>query len=111
MGAGWSYFASSISGVVITILIKIKYFPERGWFKILYAMYGPIFIGFMVILIAGNMVSPKLPVLGWFNLIYYIGIISLCTLLLLLFIDLILLGIDERRKFVGRFFNHLMGIY
>ena len=99
MGAGWSYFASALSGIVITILIKIRYFPEKGWPKILYGIYGPIIIGFMIILATYNIMS-VLTVHSWINLVFYLGIAVLSTSALLMIIDFILFGSEKRGKSV-----------
>ena len=99
MGVGWSYFVSTLSGTVITILIKIKFFPQKKWFNILYAVYGPIIIGFIFILVGVN-IMPILTVSSWIGLIFYLAIMAVAILAILLFIDFIIFSSEKRGKFV-----------
>lgn len=99
VGAGWSYFASAISGTLITICIKTQFFPERPWIEILYALYAPIAAGFLVLAIALK-ILPRLMVNTWLELLLYIGIVMLSTLIILLFMDFAVFRSWRRGQFL-----------
>jgi O-antigen/teichoic acid export membrane protein len=107
IGAGWSYFASAISGTAITICVKIKFFPEQQWIDILYALWAPVAAGICVIAI-GLTFLPYLAAGSWLQLFLYIGIAMLSTIIVLLLLDVFVFRSKTGSRFLWQHIHDIL---
>lgn len=86
MGAGWSYFVAAGSATFVTIWTKVKLFPAKRWGELLYAVYAPVVIGFIIIA-ASLMVHTGIAIINWLGLVLYVSITMLSMMVILLMVD------------------------
>lgn len=99
---------------------EIKYFhcehcsflqtEDPYWLGILGAVYGPISIGFSIILVV-LFIPFNFVVTTWFELIFYFAITMLATLSILLFLELSIFGPDERLSLLKKFIVSIPSLY
>jgi len=110
IGAGWSYFTTIIPGILMVVMIKIRFFPEKTLFNVLWAVYGPISIGFIFILTM-FFIPANFTITTWFGLIFYLAIAMLATLSILLLIELFIFGPDGRVNLLKKYIVSMLPLY